>query len=211
MLLPVARRVSPLFRPTLSLAIVAGLSSGVAYAQSAGGTAIVQPASPAPGVPVTNVVSPATATSVEPAPSADNSPPTRVSQTVYTPQLPSPADLTSAAAAQGLTVERIVQTSTQLIAFYRNAGGQPVTVAYQSLPPAGAATTTSTAPAPAPRVVVVSPPPAVVYETAPRVIYYERSPYYYPGIWYPPVSFSVGLGYRSFHGGGYHRGGFRHR
>ena len=58
---------------------------------------------------------------------------------------------------------------------------------------------------------VVSPPPAVVYETAPRVIYYERSPYYYPGIWYPPVSFSVGLGYRSFHGGGYHRGGFRHR
>ncbi len=171
----------------------------------------MQPASPAPGVPATSVATPSTAASVESALSSDTSPPTRVSQTVYTPQLPSPADLTSAAAAQGLTVERIVQTSTQLIAFYRNASGQAVTVAYQSLPPAGVAAPTSTSTAPAPRVVVVSPPPAVVYETAPRVIYYEPSPYYYPGIWYPPVSFSFGLGYRSFHGGGYSRGGFRHR
>lgn len=168
----------------------------------------MQPVSPAPGVPVQNVAPSSTVASVA---SADLSPPTRVSQTVYTPQLPSPAELTAAAAAQGLTVERIVQTSTQLIAFYRNASGQAVTVAYQSLPPAVAAATTSTVPAPAPRVVVVSPPPAVVYETAPRVIYYEPSPYYYPGIWYPPVSFSFGFGYRSFHGGGYHRGGFRHR
>lgn len=125
-----------------------------------------------------------------------------VTQIVYTPQLPNVTDLTNAAAAQGLTVERMVQTGTQLIAFYRNASGQATTVAYQTLPPSAVAT--------AP-VVTAPAPTTVVYAPAPRVIYYE-DPYYYPRVWYPPVSLSFGFGYRGgYYGGGYYGGGHRHR
>ena len=128
-----------------------------------------------------------------------------ITQTVYTPQLPNPADLTNAAKAQGLTVDRIVQTSNQVIAFYRNANGQTTTVAYQTLPPTGVTQT------PAPTV-VTSPPPTIVYETAPRVVYHEDYPayypsYYYPRYWYPPISLSFGFGF----GHGYYHGGYRHR
>jgi hypothetical protein len=135
--------------------------------------------------------------------------PTTATQIVYMPQLPNAADLTNAAAAQGFTVERIVQTSNQVIAFYRTPSGQATTVAYQSLPPGG------TVAAPTPAVVVTSLPRTVVYETAPRVVYYDHPDYYYPRVWYPPVSLSFGFGYRSFYGGNFHRGhihrGFRHR
>lgn len=190
-------------RPLLTIAILASFGVAATHAQTSGGTAVVQPSSPAPVVKSPPPSDPAIA-----APNPNEAPP-RVTQTVYTPALPSAAELTQAAAAQGLTVERIVQTSSQLIAFYRNASGQPITVAYQTLPPAGAQPAAAPAAETAPRVVVVSPPQTVVYESAPRVIYYD-SPYYYPRVWYPPVSLSFGFGYRSFHGGPYH-GGFRHR
>ncbi len=135
----------------------------------------------------------------------------RVTQTVYTPKLPSAQELTDAAAAQGLTVERISQTSLQVIAFYRNAHGQPITVAYQTLPPAGVVH--SPAPAPvvvstAPAVVSVAPAPTVIYESAPRVVYYETPRYYYPRTYYPPVSLSFGFGFRGSHFG--HGGHYRH-
>jgi hypothetical protein len=161
--------------------------AGSALAQDAGSApvGVAQPTSPAPAV----VSAPAAA----PAPT----------QIVYTPKLPTAQELTDAAAAQGMTVERISQTALQVIAFYRNANGQPVTVAYQTLPPSGVAQTPAPA-QPAPAVVVTAPPPTVVYETAPRVVYYESPAYYYPRYYYPPVSLSFGFGYRGGYGGHHH-------
>lgn len=163
--------------------------AGAAFGQEAATApaGVAQPTSPAP------VAAPAAAA---PAPT----------QIVYTPKLPTAQELTDAAAAQGMTVERISQTSLQVIAFYRNANGQPVTVAYQALPPTGVAQTPAPT-QPAPAVVVTAPPPTVVYETAPRVVYYETPAYYYPRYYYPPVSLSFGFGYR----GGYYGGHHHHR
>src|SRR2546430_5190207 len=45
-------------------------------------------------------------------------------QTIYVPRLPSAAELTNAAAAQGLSVEKIEQTSAQVTAFYKSSAGQ---------------------------------------------------------------------------------------
>lgn len=186
-------------RTTFAFAAAAALWVGTARAQTSAAEPVAQPSSPAPSVQTTP---PASAPAVVNAPTQQP-----VTQTVYMPQLPSAAELMNAAAAQGFTVERIVQTSGQIIAFYRNANGQATTVAYQSLPPSAAPVAAPATSAPA-RVVVVSPPPqTVVYETVPRVIYYQDYPrYYYPPVYYPPVSFSFGLGYRSYHGGGhFHR------
>jgi hypothetical protein len=131
-------------------------------------------------------------------------------QIVYAQRLPSVAELTNAAAAQGLAIDRIEQTSAQITAVYRYANGQINIVAYLLLPTAGA----TTIPVPTPS----TPPPAVVYNTAPRVVYYDADygygPAYYPYYWYPPVAFSIGLGFNyhyGYHGGfgggyhGYHR------
>jgi hypothetical protein len=193
-------------RTTLTLTLVAALCAGTAYAQNSA-TTVAQPTSPAPRVATPNQPSAANQTpAVVQVPNAPT--PTSAAQTVYTPKLPTPEDLTSAAAAQGYTIERLVQTGTQVIAFYRTPNGQSTTVAYQSLPPAGPAPAANPAPAPA-RVVVTAPPP-VVYETVPRVVYYDDyyPSYYYPRVWYPPVSLSFGFGYHSFRGG-YH-GGYHH-
>lgn len=196
------------------LAAVAAFGTG-AFAQSPAAAPVAQPASAAPAVVQTTPP----ARTVTQAPGSATVA-TSITQTVYTPQLPAASDLTSAATAQGWTVEKIVTTPTQVIAFYRDANGQASTVAYQTLPPSDAVPARiAAAPAPqsvAPTVVVTSPPQTVVYETAPPVIYREYpsyySPYYYPysRAWYPPVSLSFGFGYRSFHGGHYH-GGYRHR
>ena len=129
-------------------------------------------------------------------------------QTVYGQRLPSPAELTNIAAAQGLAVERIEQTASQVTVVYRYATGQTNTVAYLLLPNAAAASSavaTTTTPAPA----------VVYYEAAPRTVYYDSYPgyYAYPGYWYPPVSIGLGFGFRGggFHGGGFRGGfGFRH-
>jgi hypothetical protein len=191
--------------------LAVALCAGAAPAQNSAAAPVAQPSSPAPAVSPTATGSDRSAPVVVPSSSAVATP-TSATQIVYAPKLPTAAELTNAASAQGYTVERIVQTATQVIAFYRNASGQPVTVAYQSLPPSGTVPTPTAAPAP---VVVTSPPPTIVYETAPRVIYYDYPVYpayypYYPRVWYPPVSFSFGFGYHSFHGGGYrgHHGGF---
>lgn len=201
-------------RTILVTVFAATLSGATVQAQAPVYSPVATPSSPAPTVVNIQQAAP----SVVQAPLGVASSDAAVTQTVYTPQLPSAADLTNAAAAQGFTVERIVQTSNQVIAFYRDANGQATTVAYQSLPPTG----NVVAPAPAqvtvaqlPRVVVTAPPP-VVYEAAPSVVYYERYPtYYYPRTYYPPVSLNLGFGYRSYHGGHiYHRGhspGGRHR
>jgi hypothetical protein len=136
----------------------------------------------------------ATATTVSPTPAPN--------VIIYIPQLPNPTELANAAAAQGLAIEKIVQTSAQIIVVYKYANGQTNTVAYQLLPAAGAApvapaTTTTVVPAATTTVVYASPAPA----------YYD-DPYYsmWPWPWFAPVSFRVGIGY-TYHGGGY---GFRH-
>src|SRR5882672_2521482 len=102
-------------------------------------------------------------------------------QVIYKPRLPSAAELTNAASAQGLTVQKIDQTGSQITVVYQYSNGQTNTVAYQLLP------TAATAPAAA--YVPTTPPPTVVYEPAPRVVYYDSYPsaYYYPSYWYPPV------------------------
>lgn len=165
----------------------AAFLAGSAWAQ------IVQPTTPAPAVPAI-------------APAAALVP----NQTIYSPRLPGVNEVTSIAAAQGLTVERIEQTASQVTVVYKYANGQTNTVAYLLLP--------GTAGASAPGVVQATPPPTVVYyEPAPRVVYYDGyGPGYYssPGYWYPPVSIGLGFDFRGggrggFHGGGFRNGGFR--
>jgi hypothetical protein len=138
-----------------------------------------------------------------PAPTAVVPATTAPSQVIYSPRLPTPAELTNAATAQGVTIARIEQSTSQVTVTYQLANGQTNVVSYQLLPAAGSAVATTT------------PPPTVV-ETAPRVVYYEPAygyyPAYYPGYWYPPVSVRLGFGYGfrggyGFHGGYFH-GGF---
>ncbi len=171
------------------------LCFGAVQAQTSGSVKMTEPSPPASTEVTASVQAPGRLPVAAPAE-------TRINQIVYQPRLPSPLELTTAAAAQGLTVEQIVQSANQVVAAYRNASGQLFTVAYQTLPPSGAAPGSTVVPAnPAPAVVHVAPPPAV-YETAPRVIYYDDPDYYYyPRYYYPPVSFGFGFGYRSFHGG----------
>lgn len=182
-----------------SLVGVSLLSSGLAAAE-APSASTADSSNALPAVQVPTVPSPAKST---PAPN----------QIVYTPRLPTAAELTSAASAQGLGVERIEQSATQMVAVYKMANGQTNTVAYQTLPPAGTsapAMTVATPTAPAPVYTVTAPPPAVVYEQpAPRVVYYYDDPFYAPRVWYPPVSVSLGFGFGHVHGfGGGFRGGF---
>jgi hypothetical protein len=123
------------------------------------------------------------------------------SQVIYSPRLPTAAELTSIATAQGLSVQQITETSAQITAVYKNNAGTLTTIAYQLLP-------TGNVPATAAAVVAPSAPPTVVYETSPRVVYYRSyDPYYYDPFWpryYPPVSLSLGFGYyRGGWGGGH--------
>ena len=132
------------------------------------------------------------------------------SQFVYSPRLPSAAELTNVAAAQGLSIDRIVQSSSQMTVVYRSANGQTNTVAYMLLPAAGAPATTvaSVAPTATTRVVYAEPAPEPVYYYDP---FYD--PYYYPGYyspWYGPVSVNLGFGFRGgWNGGGWRGGGGR--
>ena len=119
---------------------------------------------------------------------------------IFASRLPTPAELTDGAAKQGLGIDRIEQTATQVTILYRYADGQTKTVGYQILP---SAQPTAMAPVVVPATPV--PGPSVIYyEPSPRVIYYDRgyAPYYYP-----PVSLRLGFGF-GYHGGG---GGFRYR
>ncbi len=121
-------------------------------------------------------------------------------QIIYSPRLPTAAELTNVAAAQGLAVQQISETSTQVTAIYKNnATGQITTIAYQLLPN-GTPAATST--------VVVPTAAPVIYQPATRVIYYDTydrgyDPYW-PSYYYPPVSLSFGFGY--YHGWGGGRG-----
>jgi hypothetical protein len=122
---------------------------------------------------------------------------------VYVPQLPSAADLTKAATAQGVTVAQIDQTSSQVIVTYKYSNGAVNTVSYQ---PLSAIDSGTAVPQPATAAPAVAAGTTVVYTTTTPAYY--AYPYYgygyYPWGWYPPVSIGLGFG---FHGGGF-RGGF---
>lgn len=174
-----------MLKPILTAVVAASFLAAGAQAQEPAPVAV--PTSPAP-----TVAAPAPAV----APAAPN-------QVIYSPRLPSAAELANAAAAQGVNVERIDQTNTQITVTYKYSNGQVNTVAYQLLP-------TASAPAPQQTVVQTAPAPTVVYTQPPRVVYYEE-PVYYPRYYYPyypPVSLSFGFGYRHYGGGGFHH---RHR
>ena len=147
------------------------------------------PSTPAPAVVASSTADSASAPSVTAAPN----------QVVYAPRLPSAQELSNVAAAQGLTVTKIEQTGAQVTATYQTANGQTNVVAYLLLPTASASTAVR---------VVTTPAPTVVYAPAPRVVYYDSPGYYDPWYWYPPVSLSLGFGFRG--GGGYYRGGYGH-
>ena len=171
------------------------------------------------------------ATPTMPVPAVDPTAVPQASQVVYSPRLPSAGELTNVAAAQGLSIDRIVQTASQMTVVYRLASGQTNTVAYVLLPAAGTVPGTAgvsvasvaTPTSPAPQVVYSAPAPApqVVYYSAPAPApEYYYDPFYYPGYyssWYAPVALSVGFGfgYHGYHGdhgyhggGGWHDGGF---
>lgn len=151
-------------------------------------TTVATPSTPAPAVQ-------------QPAPQQAAAAPAQVApmpnQIIYAPRLPSAAELTSAAAAQGQSVEQIIQSSSQITAVYRSSNGQVTTIAYQLLPTPGSTATTAT---------VVTPAPTVIYQTAPRTIYYRSYDPFWDDddYWYPPVSLSLGFGYYHGWGGGFH-------
>jgi hypothetical protein len=150
------------------------------------------------------------------APAADAAAVPAPSRIIYSPRLPSPGELTNVAAAQGIGVEKIDQTATQITVTYKLANGQLNTVAYQLLPSAGstaqstAATTVAVPTSPAPTVVYAQASPTVVYtQPYPYSYYYAGDPYYSPWGFYGPLAVGIGLGF-GFHGGYYHGGGFYH-
>ena len=123
-------------------------------------------------------------------------------QIVYAARLPTAQELTDAASARGTVINRIEQTGSQITVSYQLGNGQLNVVSYQLLPAAGAAPTSA---------VVTTPPPTVVYVPGQRVVYYDTVRAYDPWYWYPPVSFSIGLGFRGgYYGGGHFRGGYGH-
>ena len=131
------------------------------------------------------------ATPTTPAPAVAAAPAPAPSRIVYTPRLPSPNELISVAAAQGLAVDRIEQSANQILVTYKDSAGQPTVVSYQLLATAAnAPTVATTAPAvaPAPQVVYVDPYP-----------YVYADPYYYPWPYYSPVAVSVGFGFYPGH------------
>jgi hypothetical protein len=146
-------------------------------------------------------------TNTAPAPAAPTSAPAPVltqtapapEQIIYAPRLPAVNELTSVAAAQGLTIQQVSQSATQVTVIYKNSAGQLSTIAYQLLPNGSNGTPATVA--------VPSTPPPVVYAPAPRVVYYESYDPFYDPFWpryYPPVSLSLGFGY--YHGWGGHGG-----
>jgi len=125
---------------------------------------------------------------------------------IYIPRLPTPAELSNAAAAQGLAIDKMEQTSNQITVVYKYSNGQINTVAYQLLPTAGNAPTVLASPAQ----VVTAPNPTVIYTSPAPAYYYDTYDYGWPWLW--PVAFDFGIGYH-FHGGGFgyrHFGGFGH-
>ena len=129
-----------------------------------------------------------------PAPATPAPAPTEL---VYLPQLPTVASLVSSAKAEGVTIVKIDQKSSEIDVVYKDANGMTSMVSYQLLPAAEVATAPG---APAAQ-------HAVVYQAGPPLYYYDPYYYgeYYPWYWYAPIGLSFRFGgYRGW--GGYGHG-----
>lgn len=155
---------------------------------------------------------PATAPAETPAPLVTET--ARPDRIVYSPQLPSVAQLTQTAQAQGLTIANITQTAAEIAVTYRLQDGSTRTVSYQPLP-LNADGTAAVAPAPN---TVVTPAPVQVVEVpppAPRVVYRYRyyDPFYDDPFYWgrpAPVSLHLGFGFGSHYRPHHYHGHFRH-
>lgn len=141
----------------------------------------------------------------------------RPDRIIYSGQLPSVAQLTQTAKAQGLTVANITQTANEVAVTYRLQDNSTRTVSYQLLP-TNADGTAAVEPPPGNVAVAVTPAPVQVVEVtepAPTVVYRYRyaDPFYYdPFYWGPraPVSVHLGFGFSSHRYGGYYGGHHHH-
>jgi len=127
---------------------------------------------------------------------------------IYAGQLPSVAQLTQTAQAQGLAIAAIVQTARDITVTYRLTNNTTRTISYQLLPEAQP---TAVMPASTAPVVETAPTTVQVVEYAPpprTVVYRYYDPYYYDPFYWPRVPVSVNLGFgwtfRGGHGGHYH-------
>lgn len=151
----------------------------------------------------------------EPAPIVAEAQP-RPDRIIYSGQLPSVAQLTQTAKAQGLTIANITQTAAEIAVTYRLQDNSARTVSYQLLP-TNADGTAAVEPAPGnvPVTVVPAPTQVIVTEPAPTVVYrtgYYDPFYYDPFYWGPraPVSVHLGFGFGSYRHGGHYGGHFHH-
>lgn len=157
-----------------------------------------------------------------PPPSADDNAaptpaPTPVDGLIHVQELPTTAQLTKDAEAEGMAITRMEQSTDRIVVTYRYASGNTRTFAYTTVLPED------------PDTVVGAPPPAPASESSPHytVIYSEPPPVYYTPRYYSPryydpfgPSLSIGLGfgrtygtyghfghsYRPRYYGGYHGG-----
>jgi len=171
---------------TRLLALVGAVSGAALFAQDNGSAPTVSSTPPPP----------------PPASAAAPAPQTPVDGLIHVQKLPSPAQITADAEAEGMTVTRMDQESDRIIVTYRYASGNTRTFAYTTVLPTnpdneiGASTVTSAPPPPAPNYSVIYTEPAPVY-------YYPRyvSPYY--DSYWPRTSLSIGLGFGRGFGGYY--------
>ena len=149
---------------------------------------------------------------------AQPSGPQAPNEVIYLPQLPTAADLSRTAAAQGQTLSRIEQTSGQVTAVFANANGQTSVISYQILPgqpgataapdqqilsPAPVTMAQPSTPAPAVGQMQTAPPTTVVYGADAAAYPYDYYPGYgYYGPWYPAIGlgWGWGWGYRGWAG-----------
>jgi len=184
-----------------TVAFTTTLLAGGAFAQSTEPT--TKPAA-SPAAPAAAAMAPA-------------SPMPTPNSIIYIPRLPTPAELSSAASAQGLAIAKMEVTGDHITVVYQNANGQTNTVSYQLLSSAGmAAAPAATAAAPT---AVVPATTTVVYGQP--GYYYDPFYYGWGWPWYGPVAVSLGFSYHyghfygghwGGHGGGHFGGpGFHHR
>ena len=162
------------------------------------------------------VASAAPAAGVTPAPPAPA--PVAVNGIVYVEKLPTPTQLTAEAEAEHLTITRMDQSASRVVAVYQYPDGRTRAFAYTTVPPTSNDQVVTAAPANTSTATytMVAPPSApsttVVYaQPAPSVVYYDTPGYvrYYDPAWdfWAPLAIGVGLGC-GFGGHGYYHGGF---
>jgi hypothetical protein len=140
---------------------------------------------------------------VAPAPVMANEAQPRPERIIYSSQLPSAAQLTQAAQAQGLAVATINQTASEITVTYRLQDNSSRTISYQLLPAAEASESTPVVAAP---VQTQAPVQVVEMEPAPTVVYRYYDPYYYDPFYWSRAPISVNLGFGWGYRGGYYGG-----